>query len=451
MKQVKRRTWFCLLFTLILLLGLGIFLGRYLTHGADWASFSANKHLYDKSGHLASGAILDRNGNLLYDAGTNTYSDDSTVRKATLHAVGDKQGNIATGAVSAFRDHLGGFNPIFGTTLGGHDLYLTIDESLNSTAYSAMNGRKGTVGVYNYKTGEVLCMVSLPAFDPANPPQNIDGDSRYDGVYLNRFLSGVYPPGSTFKVVTAAAALEQLPDLKTRSFHCDGKTTVGGQTITCPKKHGDMTFADALARSCNGVFAALAAELGSDTMEKYAREAGLLDSQSVSGLTTAKGSYTKTEDTGNLGWSGVGQFEDMVNPCAMMTYMGTIANRGTRVTPRLLHKETTAAGLPTSLPHTEKDRGVMKEATCEELATMLRSNVTETYGQKQFGDLPVCAKSGTAEVGGGKRPHAWFTGFVDDEDLPLAFVVVVENGGSGAAAAGGVAAKVLAAAAVGDA
>ena len=444
MKQVKRRTWFCLVFTILLFLGLGLFMMRYFTDGGDWASFRANKHIYDKSGQLMSGAILDRNGELLYDAATNSYSDDKTVRKATLHAVGDPAGNIATGAKYAFRENLSGFNPILGTTAGGHDVYLTIDTQLNSAAYKALNGQKGAVGVYNYKTGEVLAMVSTPAFDPKNPPKNVEDDSRYEGVYLNRFLSATYTPGSVFKLVTTAAALEQLPDLESRSFTCTGSVQIGDDTITCPHAHGTMNLRKALANSCNGVYAQLAVELGGKTMADYAEKAGLLDSLSVSGISTAKGSYSEAEaGSADLGWSGVGQYLDLVNPAAMMTYMGTIANEGTVVAPRLIHRETSASGLPGGFYTPQSHASALRSQTLETLGEMMRNNVVSHYGQSQFGELPVCAKSGTAEVGGGKRPHAWFVGFVDDPDHPLAFSVTVENGGSGAGTAGGIAAKLL--------
>ncbi len=447
MKQVKRRTWFCLLFTALLAVGLGLFLMRYTVHGGEWAAFRANRHIYDTNGHLLSGTVRDRTGAVLYDAASGTYHEDAALRRALLHATGDRDGNIATGAVYAFGDKLSGFTPILGTTTGGHNLYLTLDASLCAKAYSAMNGRKGAVGVYNYKTGEVLCMVSLPAFDPADPPTIRDGDSRYEGVYVNRFLSASYTPGSVFKLVTTAAALEQLPDVESRTFTCDGRIEIDGQAITCPSAHGTMTFSQALANSCNGVYASLASELGGRTMWQYAKKAGLLDGVSVSGLSSAAGNYTAAADgSADLGWSGVGQYEDLVNPCAMMTFAGTIANGGAVVSPRLLLKETTAGGLPAGRFSAEKHAGGLRAATCETLREMMRANVTEHYGQSQFGDLAVCAKSGTAEVGGGQRPHAWFTGFIDDEAHPLAFVVVVENGGSGASAAGGVAAQVLSAA-----
>ena len=291
-------------------------------------------------------------------------------------------------------------------------------------------------------------MVSTPTFDPENPPEIQDGDSRYEGVYLNRFLSATYTPGSVFKLVTTMAAIETLNDYENRTYTCTGSTEIGGQAITCPSAHGDMDIYGALANSCNCFYAQLAVEIGGKTMWQYAKKAGLLDSLSVSGISTAAGSFTAAEEgSADLGWSGVGQYNDLVNPCAMMTLCGTIANRGTQVLPRLLLKETTAAGLSAGHSRAEKHSGTLSSDTCVLLASMMRRNVTEHYGQSSFGDLAVCAKSGTAEVGSDARPHSWFTGFVDDEDHPLAFVVVVENGGSGASVAGNVAAKVLTAAA----
>ena len=104
-------------------------------------------------------------------------------------------------------------------------MYLTIDADLSRTAWEALDGRKGVAAVYNYQTGDILCMVSNPSFDPADPPEISDDDSDYEGVYLNRLLSGLYTPGSVFKVVTTAAALEQLPGVEERTFTCDGSVT----------------------------------------------------------------------------------------------------------------------------------------------------------------------------------------------------------------------------------
>lgn len=446
MKQVRQRTVFIFILLGLFLAGMVVFCVRYVTRGSDWASFGGNDSVYE-NGVLSTGQILDRNGTVLFDAPTQSYADSYSLRRATLHAVGDLAGNISTSALSCFEEQMMGYNLLTGTTGGGRQVYLTLNSALNVTAYEALNGRKGTVGVYNYKTGEILCMVSTPTFDPADPPEIEDGDASYDGVYLNRFLSSTFTPGSIFKTVTAAAALEQIDDILDRSFVCTGKAEIGGDTVTCPYVHGNMDFYDALASSCNCTFAQLAIELGTNTLQRYAQKGGLLSTQNISGIETAAGSFQTSDTASNVGWSGVGQFGDLVNPCAMMTMMGAIAGRGSAKQPYLLDK-VTPLNSDTALCKGSSDKiTIWSSSTCDTLCRMLRNNVQSNYGQSQFGDLAVCAKSGTAEVGEGKSPHSWFTGFIDDEDLPLAFVVLVENGGGGAAVAGSIAAQVLQAAA----
>ena len=451
MKKIEKRTFLCLLLAIALLAGTGLFVLRFVLYGGRWASFSANRHLYNSQGQLAVSRVLDRDGDVLSwvdENGSRKYYDGATVRKATLHAVGDAQGKIGTGALTAFASQLSGYNLITGaySPLGnGNDLYLTLDARLNYIAYQALGGRKGAVGVYNYETGEILCMVSTPTFDPADPPEIQEGDERYEGVYVNRFLSSTFTPGSVFKTVTLTAAIENLPDLFGRTFTCTGSTVVGGETITCPSAHGTMDIGGAFANSCNGVFAQLAAELGADTMTSYVEQAGLLSRYSVDGIQTAQGSYDLTGATeGQLGWSGVGQYNDLVNPCAMMVWMGAVANGGKAAVPRLIQE--VDGGLPQlSLPFGKETGTLIQSDTARTLADMMAQNVVQTYGSGRFPNMDICAKSGTAEVGGGKRPNAWFVGFLRNEDAPYAFAVVVEEGGSGASAAGNVAAQVLAA------
>ena len=446
MRKIEKRAVLCLIIALALIAGLGLFCFRFVTNASDWAAYPYNRHMYSNSGQLLSGTILDRDGDLLTEVkdGERVYYPDATVRRATVHAVGDGSGYIGTGALTAFADRLSGYNLITGgySPLGsGRNLTLTLDAYLNVTAYNAMDGRQGTVGVYNYKTGDILCMVSTPSFDPENPP---DASSAEDGIYLNRFLSSAQVPGSIFKTVTLTAALENLPDLKGRTFTCTGETTVGGTVITCPKPHGKMDIESAFANSCNGVFGTLAAELGGDTMTKYVEQAGLTRRMSVDGIMTAAGHYDVSEaDKGQIGWSGVGQYTDTVNPCNMMAYMGAIANGGTAAVPRLILDITTPSGIPTSWQRTEETDTLVQASTASQVKEMMKNNVVQTYGTDRFRGLDIGAKSGTAEVGGDKRPNAWFAGFLDDPEHPYAFIVLVENGGGGASVAGEIAATVL--------
>lgn len=449
MRKIERRAVLCLLLAGLLLVGLLFFVGEFLIKGGSWASSAFNRHLYNNAGALTSGTVLDRDGDVLSavdEDGNRTYYQNETVRKATLHAVGDLQGNIGTGVLSAFADKLTGYDLVNGAFSAhqGNSMYLTIDARYNYEAYQALNGHAGTVAVYNYKTGEILCMVSAPSYDPLHVPKDILENDRYKGAYLNRFLSSTFTPGSVFKTVTAAAAIEKLPDYETRTWHCDGSVKIGEDTIVCSGTHGDETFAQALANSCNVAFAEMAVELGADTLAAYTDKAGLTDSYSVSGLPTAKGTFSFSGITDDqLGWAGVGQFHDAVNPCALMVYMGAIGNGGSAAVPKLILKTRDNLGLPTSLNLTRHTGRLINSKTAGILAELMANNVAETYGKDRFPNMDICAKSGTAEVGTDQKPHAWFAGFLRGKDTPYAFVALVENGGGGASVAGTVAGRVL--------
>ncbi|SHH51558.1 peptidoglycan glycosyltransferase [Sporobacter termitidis DSM 10068] len=445
MKRVGNRSRALLLLVLIVLAGLSFYIFRLLGSGRTWASYPSNQTVYS-GGVLKLGTVLDRNGLVLSTMtdGKRTYAEDKTVRAATLHAVGDLSGNIGTGALSQFASRLIGYNFLTGAysrTGEGKDLRLSIDADLNVAAYKALNGRKGAVGVVNYKTGEILSMVSSPSYDPLNAPDFSANPDKYEGVFINRFLSSAYTPGSTFKLVTLAAAIENLPDLYDRVFDCEGSLKVGGDIVNDTGKHGKIGIEDALAVSCNVAFAQLALDLGADTLNKYADRLGLTSGIDIDGIKTAAGNFTKAvAGTADLAWSGIGQYNDTVCPANMLRYVSAIANGGVAVNMSLIHE----TGLKGLLP--AGSQRLLSKDTADKIATMMNYDVYKTYGKDNFPGLELYAKSGTAEVGGGQSPHSWFVGYITNKDYPLAFVVVVENGGSGAQNAGKVANTVLQAA-----
>lgn len=451
MKKLEKRSVFCVILAILLLLSGGIFTYRFVTQGGTWASFPSNRHLYT-NGVLAAGQILDRNGTVLSstnETGTRVYHKNKTIRLATLHAVGDSAGRIGTGAQTVFASKLAGYNILTGAyPIGGNrNLSLTIDADVCAAAYKALNGKKGTVGVYNYKTGEIICMVSSPTFDPQNPPEIEEGDDAYDGVYLNRLFSSTFPPGSIFKLITTTAAIDTMEDVYDRTFQCSGRFQIGDTTITCTKAHGTLTIQDALAVSCNCAYGQIALELGADTLNRYVKQTGLTSSYSINGIHTAASTFSFSDlEPGSLAWGGIGQGKDMVNPCAMMVYMGAIANGGSTKAPRILSKLTTAHGLSVGSYSSGSTGQLLSAQTAAQLAEMMRNNVVTSYGARNFPNLDICAKSGTAETGNDQKPHAWFTGFLRDEAHPYAFIVLVENGGGGSSVAGKVANTVLQAA-----
>ncbi|MBR5868538.1 MAG: penicillin-binding protein [Clostridia bacterium] len=451
MKKVKNRTVSLLILVILLCAGMTVYLVKYIRNGADWASFSANNGYYT-NGILSVGRILDRDGLVLSEYGSEKgrrlFPDKKITRISTLHLLGDQYGYIGTGAVKNFASELIGYNLINGSyslRSGGNDLYLTVDADLNDLAYQALDGKKGCVGVCNYKTGEILVMVTAPSYDPVVPPDDLTTNEKYEGVYINRFLSSTYSPGSTFKLVTTIAAIEKLPNLSDMTFHCEGSAKIGEGTVTCTKAHGTMDIAGALAYSCNCAYAELALQLGGNTLAEYFRELGLTDSLSIDDIATARGSYTLPDSDNNLGWSGVGQYKNMINPASMLRLMGAIAGDGRGTELRLIRTVKSSVGIPTGTYKAESTK-LLSADTAEWLTDMMRNNVEEVYGADRFPGLDICAKSGTAEVGGGKEPHALFAGFIRNEEAPLAFIVIVENGGRGSTVAGNVASTVLQAA-----
>ena len=275
-------------------------------------------------------------------------------------------------------------------------------------------------------------MVSSPSYDPNNPPDV--SLPQYEGVYLNRALGATFAPGSVFKLVTLAAAIENMPDLNERRFYCEGSVNVGGDTVTCTGHHGEQTIEQALANSCNVAFSELSQELGSEVLAEYAEKYGFIDGLSIDGIETAKGRFDKAErGTSDLSWSGIGQYNDLVSPISMLRYVSAIANGGVAKEPTLLKNGKSGKS------------SLMSSETAEKVSQMMSYNVSYAYGNSLFPDMSICAKTGTAEVGG-ESPHAWFAGFLDDDKNPYAFVVLVENGGGGLSAAAPVASRLLQAA-----
>ena len=443
MKKITSRAIICIILALLLFLGTSLFVFKFVKSGGDWAAFPSNKHLYT-DGTLNCGRILDSEGVVLaeYDEGWK-FNKNSSVRRGTLHSVGDPAGVIGTGALSVFADKLTGYNMFTGSkTLfdGGRDVYLTIDSELCTQAWKALGSHNGAISVYNYKTGEIICMVSSPTYDLKH---GIDVDNAPDGVFQNNVTNGLYTPGSVFKLVTATAALEQIKGIESMTFECDGTTELDGAIVTCPYAHGTMNLEQALNKSCNGVFGQLAIKLGAKTMHDYVESTGLTSNYSINGITT-KASVFDFDYEGNSGlaWGGVGQGKDMVNPASMMIFAGAIANEGDAALPQILKYTAFHEGARTSLYIRHYTRNLINSETASTLKEMMRTDVINNYGQNNFPGLEICAKSGTAQTDG-KADTAWFVGFLDDAQHPLAFSVTVEGGGSGASTAGRIANQIL--------
>lgn len=442
MKSVFNRSLGVGVITVLFCIGLLLFYGKLAVFGHDWAAYPTNAHLYT-DGHLVrAGTITDRNGTVLAYTkdGVRYFHEDEAIRKATVHAVGDLDGFVSTGAHTAFWKELTGYdlvNGVYTLTGEGNDLQLTIDADLSVTAYQALGNQAGTVGVYNYQTGEILCMVSTPTFDPATET----GKVAEKGVYVNRLLSGTYAPGSVFKLVTALSALENFSDATERTYTCERGVTIGGEWLSCMGNHGQRNLESSLVYSCNAAFAQFALDLNRETLTKTAEEVGFNKKLKMDGIVCTQSLYDVKESNDiDFGWSGIGQHNDTVNPFQYLTFMGGIAGGGKCVWPYLVEK--VSGSLKFGHPDTVK---MTDQTSADTLSDMMRKDVTDYYGDGRFSGLELCAKTGTAEVGD-KSPHSWFVGFCRAQNKPYAFVVVVEKAGAGLGQAASIAARVLQAA-----
>ena len=343
------------------------------------------------------------------------------------------------GAVSHYAGAMVGFDRINGIYSTGSEsgmAELTISARIQNAALEALNGRKGTVAVYNYKTGEILCAVTAPNYDPDQVP-DIEGDTsgKWEGVYLNRFTQSTYVPGSIYKVVTTAAALDCVEGIQDMTFRCTGKVEYGEgdniATVTCEGVHGNQNLKASLANSCNCAFAQIAELVGRKNMESYVKQFQVTAPVKFDGVTTARGNYNITgAGAASFAWSCIGQHSNTINPARFMTFMGAIAGGGQAAAPYLV-AEVTCGDQTTYEARTDKTERIMDRETAETLKSYLRSNVINIYGDNRFPAIGVCGKSGTSQLGGGEKSNAMFAGFATDERYPLAFICVVENGGYG--------------------
>ena len=426
-------------------------------YGNRWVSHRGNTRIKEAE-NVQKGDILDRNGVVLAATSKDerVYQSDADSRKAVVHLLGDTGGNVKNGVESFQASYLLGFETslmervaqaLRSQTRKGDNVTLTVDSRLSTAAYRAFqsgaSGKKGAIVVMNFKTGEVLASVSLPAFDP-NTTRQLSVDEL-----LNRATQALYPPGSTFKIVTLYGALQNLPDVMSRTLTCTGALQVQDKIITDYEDavHGNLTLREAFIKSCNNVFAGMALELGDERLRKAAESFGFNDNFLFRDLVVENSVYPTTgRNQVQIAWSGAGQGDVEATPLHMCMVASAVANGGVMMEPALIktivsdggakRKEFTARVYRKALP--ENVVGTVKDA--------MRAVVTSGTGTgAQVSGLKVLGKTGSAEstLDGQPVTHAWFVGFLDEPDLPYAISVLVEAGDSGGRVAAPIAKQVF--------
>lgn len=321
----------------------------------------------------------------------------------------------------------------------GDNVVTTLNLNLQQIASDALGNRRGAVIAMEPDTGKVLAMVSKPAFDPntveAQWDDLVSGDSS-EAKLLNRATQGLYPPGSTFKIVTALQYMREHPGVyKDYHFSCTGIYAYENVKIQCYHKtaHGEEDFVQAFANSCNGAFASLGLEMDLDGLYGLAEQLLFNKEQPVS-LPYSKSAYRMSSDAENweIMQTAIGQGSTLMTPMHNLMLVSAIANGGVLMNPYLIDHVENAGGQTVKkfMPSAYGELMVANEANA--LKELMAQVVNEGTGSALKTDAYQAAgKTGSAEFETGKETHAWFVGFAPAENPKIAVCVIVEEGGSG--------------------
>ena len=463
MKQMRRAMRLISILLICAFIGTASFLALTVyTQGSRWTTTRYNTRLSAAKKRMQMGNITDRDNLLLATTnsdGERLYAPEKSLRKAMSHVVGDQMSMSGTGVETFHANALLGTSGsivdrtwqfMTGSSYRGDDIKLTVSSQLQAYVAEQFPDKKnGAVVLLNYKTGEVLCMLSTPGYDPQSLANRQAEPNQNGSAYLNRCLQGQYTPGSVFKIITLAAALESLPGIANRTFHCTGTHSYGNTTVTCigGTKHGTIGLMKAFSESCNTTFAQLATEIGAPTLRKKAHQMGLNVNFNFKDMIVYQSKIPDDlVDLGEVAWTGVGQGRLLVTPMHMALVAGAVADGGIMREPQLIKQITGVGSIPRLRTVNTTYGRIMDEMTAKAVAQCMQLAVESgTAKQSAIKGYTVCGKTGTAEVSDDKsvQTDAWYVGFVADANAPYAIAVVVEAGGKGGGTAAPLAQKAL--------
>lgn len=322
-------------------------------------------------------------------------------------------------------------NAFTGTEVKGNDVVLTVDMDIQSIAGDLLGEQKGAIVVMEPSTGRILAMQSYPDFNPNTILDNWDSlKSDEDSPLINRTTQGLYPPGSTFKMVTAIAAMEYLDDWEGFTVECNGEAEFNDKVIHCynNKAHGTVDMHDAMAQSCNCYFAEIGKRIGGENLRKVADR--LFANSSIGfDMPSSQSSVVidKSSSESELVETSIGQGKTVVTPMYMATLVSAVANGGIMKKPYIVDYIENYEGevLKTTIPETIGEVMTYEEATA--LRDMMIDVVNEGTGTAAaLKGYQAAGKTGTAENESG-IDHSWFVGFAPAENPEVAVAVILEN------------------------
>lgn len=427
-----------------------------------------NNRLWDKRNEVLRGTIYDRNMKALAKS---TRTDKGNQKRqyeegpVFAHALGylDVKYGI-TGLERKYdkeltstniKDTLTDFIKLKGKNEEkyGNNLKTTLDYNLQKKAYELLGDNRGAVVALNPKTGEILAMVSKPSFDPNYLNENWKNiNENKERPLLNRATSGLYPPGSTFKTITAVSALENVNGIMDRRINDTGVLVFNSKESLKNfngEALGDIGFEEAFIHSSNVYFGKLGIDIGNPKLKETAEKFYFNKNTPADGVTIENSRFPtlKSYEVGNIAQSAIGQATVLTTPMEMALVASTIANDGTMMKPCLVKEVQSSKGEVLQTIKPEPIQQVTTKENAKVMKDFMRSVVGEGTGTAAaVENINVCGKTGTADhsdEGSGALPHSWFIGFAPYEDPQIALAVIVEDGGQGGIAAANIASGIF--------
>lgn len=334
----------------------------------------------------------------------------------------------------------------------GDNVITTLDAKLQQAAYDALGGYKGAVVVMEPDTGKILALVSKPDFNPNTISEDweaINADAASSSL-VNRATQGQYPPGSTFKILTALAYWRQHNTFSGFDFNCTGEVENGGYTIHCyhNSAHGQEDFAAAFAKSCNSAFAQIGVELNREEYRTMMDSLLFNQDLPLENMPYRKCKFTLEKNSADAltMQTAIGQGETLVSPMYMAMITSTIANGGNLMTPYLVEKIETYTGTAVKTYEPKAYKKLMTAQEASELTKLMTGVVENGTASSLSGrGYTAAGKTGTAEHGdvSSTTPHSWFVGFSNVDDPDIVVSVIAEEAGAGSEIAVPIAAKIF--------
>lgn len=411
------------------------------------------------SDRVVRGQILSSDGEIL--AKTDVYEDGSEDRiypyaNIFAHVIGyDSNGKSGLESEANFQlltSHEFFLSQMKNEFLGrknmGDTVISTLSAKLQSTAYYALGDRRGAVIAIEPSTGKIRCMVSKPDFDPNYIAENWEWlvNDESNSSLLNRATQGQYPPGSTFKLVTALDYFRKHKSFNNYSYLCQGSITMEDHTIQCynGSVHGQEDFYSSFAHSCNCAFADMGTKLGGASLLKTSED--LLFNKKLPLVSYKKSSFSLNGQSGIplIMQTAIGQGNTLVSPAHMAMITCAVANNGVLMKPYLIDQVVNNTGehVDTTEPEAYKRLMTKNEATM--LGELMKDVVEYGTASALSGQgYTAAGKTGSAEYDEQGSSHSWFIGYSDVESPDLAVAVIVEGGGTGSEAAVPIASQIF--------